>query len=217
MDKQEVVKRMCESGVLPVFRTSDMQHLTAASRAIYDGGIACVEYTMTMPDALDLIRQGVAELPKDICLGAGTITDGKTVDAAVQAGASFIASPGISKKMIKGCRRNGVASVVGAVTPTEIMKALDLGADVIKVFCAASVGPVFFENMLGPFPGICMMAAGGITLQNLTDYIRAGAEIVTYVPNLVDPAAYAAGDGAPLTRTAQTYVETVKAARQSRQ
>ncbi len=215
MTKQEVVKRMCESGVLPVFRTSDVRHVTAASRAIYDGGIGCVEYTMTMPAALDLIKQGAAELHKDLCLGAGTITDGKTVDAAVQAGASFIASPGISKKMIKACRRNGVVSVVGAVTPTEIMNALDLGADVIKVFCAASVGPVFFENMLGPFPGICMMAAGGITLQNLTDYVRAGAEIVTYVPNLVDPVAYAAGDAAPLIRTAATYVEAVKAARQS--
>ena len=216
MNKQEVVKRMCESGVCPVFRTSDVRHVTAASRAIYDGGIGCVEYTMTMPSALELVKRGVAELPKDICLGAGTITDGKTVDAAVQAGASFIASPGISPDMIEACKSHGVASVGGAMTPSEIMKALELGADVIKVFCAASVGPVFFENMLGPFPGICMMAAGGITLQNLKDYIQAGAEIVTYVPNLVDPAAYAAGDGAPLTRTAVTYVETVKAARQSR-
>jgi len=216
MNKQEVIKRMCESGVLPVFRTSDVKHLTAASKAIYDGGIGCVEYTMTMPNALEMIKQGTASLPKDLYLGAGTITDGKTVDLAVQAGATFIASPGISPEMIKACNRNGVASVVGAVTPTEIMNALDLGADVIKVFCAASVGPVFFENMPGPFPGICMMAAGGITLQNLKDYIRAGAQIVTYVPNLVDPAAYAAGDGAPLTRTAVTYVETVKAARQSR-
>ena len=86
MNKQEVVKRMCDSGVLPVFRTSDVRHLTAASRAIYDGGIGCVEYTMTMPDALEMIRQGVAELPGDLCLGAGTITDGKTVDAAVRAG-----------------------------------------------------------------------------------------------------------------------------------
>jgi len=216
MNKQEVIKRMCESGVLPVFRTSDVRHLLAASKAIYDGGIGCVEYTMTMPNALELIKQSVAGLPKDMCLGAGTITDGKNVDLAVQAGARFIASPGISPEMIKACKRNGVASVVGAVTPTEIMNALDLGADVIKVFCAASVGPVFFENMLGPFPGICMMAAGGITLQNLKDYIRAGAEIVTYVPNLADPAAYSAGDCATLTRTAATYVETVKAARQSR-
>ncbi len=216
MNKQQVIERMCESGVCPVFRTSDVRHLTAASRAIYDGSIACVEYTMTMPDALELVKRGAAALPKDLYLGAGTVTDGKTVDAAVKAGASFIASPGISPEMIKACRNNGVASVVGAVTPTEIMNALDLGADVIKVFCAASVGPVFFENMLGPFPGICMMAAGGITLQNLEDYIRAGAEIVTYVPNLLDPAAYAAGDAAPIARTATTYVETVKAARRSR-
>jgi 2-dehydro-3-deoxyphosphogluconate aldolase / (4S)-4-hydroxy-2-oxoglutarate aldolase len=215
MNKQEVIKRMCDSGVLPVYRTSDVTHLTTASKAIYDGGITCIEYTMTMPGALDLIRQSAAALPKDTALGAGTVTDGKTVDLAVAAGASFIASPGIAPEMIKACVKNNVVSVVGAVTPTEIMNALDLGADVIKVFCAASVGPVFFENMLGPFPGICMMAAGGITLQNLKDYVAAGAQIVTYVPNLLDPGPYAAGDGAPLMRTAAKYVEAVKAARQA--
>jgi 2-dehydro-3-deoxyphosphogluconate aldolase / (4S)-4-hydroxy-2-oxoglutarate aldolase len=215
MSKQEVVTQMCESGVLPVFRTSDVRHLMAASRAIFDGGIGCVEYTMTMPNALELIREGAANLPEGLCLGAGTITDGKSVDLAVQAGAAFIASPGISPEMIKACKRNDVTSVVGAVTPTEIMNALDLGADVIKVFCAASVGPVFFENMLGPFPGLCMMSAGGMTLQNLKEYIRAGAQIVTYVPNLADPEAYAAGDCGPITRTAAKWVETVKAARES--
>jgi 2-dehydro-3-deoxyphosphogluconate aldolase / (4S)-4-hydroxy-2-oxoglutarate aldolase len=214
MTKQEIVKLMCDSGVLPVFRTSDVKNLMAASKAIHDGGIGCVEYTMTMPNALELIKKGAAELPKSLCLGAGTIIDGKNVDLAVQAGAKFVASPGIAPEMIKACVKNNVVSVVGAVTPTEIMNALDLGADVIKVFCAASVGPVFFENMLGPFPGICMMAAGGMTLANLKDYIRAGAQIVTYVPNLADPAAYAAGDTATMTRTAKTYVETVKAARQ---
>jgi 2-dehydro-3-deoxyphosphogluconate aldolase / (4S)-4-hydroxy-2-oxoglutarate aldolase len=216
MNKQEVVKLMCDSGVLPVFRTLDVKNLMAASKAIYDGGIACVEYTMTMPNALDLIKRGAAELPKGVCLGAGTVVDGKNVDLAVQAGAKFIASPGIAPEMVKACVKNNVVSVVGATTPTEIMNALDLGADVIKVFCAASVGPVFFENMLGPFPGICMMAAGGITLANLKDYIAAGAEIVTYVPNLLDPAAYAAGDSETLTRSAVKYVDTVKAARQSK-
>jgi 2-dehydro-3-deoxyphosphogluconate aldolase / (4S)-4-hydroxy-2-oxoglutarate aldolase len=216
MTKQEVVRLMCDSGVLPVFRTFDVKNLMAASKAIYDGGIGCVEYTMTMPNALDLIKKGAVELPKGVCLGAGTVVDGKNVDLAVQAGASFIASPGIAPEMIKACVKNNVVSVVGAVTPTEIMNALDLGADVIKVFCAASVGPVFFENMLGPFPGICMMAAGGITLANLNDYMRAGAQIVTYVPNLADPAAYAAGDIATLTRTATTYVNAVKAARQAK-
>jgi 2-dehydro-3-deoxyphosphogluconate aldolase/(4S)-4-hydroxy-2-oxoglutarate aldolase len=215
MNKKEVIERMCASGVLPVFRTSDIRHLTAASNALYDAGIACVEYTMTMPKALEMIQQGTAALPKDLFLGAGTIVDGETVDRAVQAGAKFIASPGVSPAMIEACNRHGVVSVVGAVTPTEIMHALDLGADIIKVFCAASVGPVFFENMPGPFPGICMMAAGGMTLQNLKDYIVAGAQIVTMVPNLADPDAYASGDCQIITRTAAKWVAAVKAARQS--
>jgi 2-dehydro-3-deoxyphosphogluconate aldolase / (4S)-4-hydroxy-2-oxoglutarate aldolase len=213
MNKKEVIERMCASGVLPVFRTSDIKHLTMASKAIYDAGIACIEYTMTMPDALRMIAEGAAALPKDACFGAGTVVDGETVDKVVAAGARFIASPGISPPMIEACRRHGVVSVVGAVTPTEIMNALDLGADVIKVFCAASVGPVFFENMPGPFPGICMMAAGGMTLLNLKDYIAAGAQIVTYVPNLADPDAYAAGSPEPIRCTAAKWVEAVRAAR----
>jgi 2-dehydro-3-deoxyphosphogluconate aldolase/(4S)-4-hydroxy-2-oxoglutarate aldolase len=213
MDKKAAIECMCASGVLPVFRTQDITHLLPATKALYDGGIGCVEYTMTMPSALEMIKKGVAELPKDLYLGAGTIVDGETVDKAVQAGASFIASPGISESMVKACVRNGVVSVVGAVTPTEIMRALDLGADVIKVFCAGSVGPVFFENMPGPFPGIRMMAAGGMTLNNLKDYIKAGAEVVTMVPNLCDPEAYASGDCKTIAATAKKWVEAVKDAR----
>jgi 2-dehydro-3-deoxyphosphogluconate aldolase / (4S)-4-hydroxy-2-oxoglutarate aldolase len=213
MTKQEVVKIMCASGVLPVFRTSDLTHLIPVSKALYDGGIGCVEYTMTMPNALEMIKKAVAELPKEVCVGAGTVVDAKTVDLAVDAGAKFIASPGISDEMVNACARRGVASVVGAVTPTEIMRALDLGADIIKVFPAASVGPVFFENMPGPFPGICMMAAGGMTLQNVASYIVAGAKIVTIVPNLYEPEAYAKGDCDTIMKMASKWVEAVKSAR----
>jgi 2-dehydro-3-deoxyphosphogluconate aldolase / (4S)-4-hydroxy-2-oxoglutarate aldolase len=215
MNKQAVIEQMCASGVLPVFRTQDITHLIPVTKALYDSGMPCVEYTMTMPRALEMIKKGTDELPKDLYLGAGTIVDGETVDKAVQAGASFIASPGISEPMIAACVRNGVVSVVGAVTPTEIMRALDLGADIIKVFCAGSVGPVFFENMPGPFPGIRMMAAGGMTLNNLKDYIKAGAEVVTMVPNLAEPEAYAVGDCEPIARTAKKWVDAVKAARQA--
>jgi 2-dehydro-3-deoxyphosphogluconate aldolase/(4S)-4-hydroxy-2-oxoglutarate aldolase len=213
MTKKEVIEQMCASGVLPVFRTSDITHLIPATKAIYEAGIACIEYTMTMPNALEMIAKGAAELPKGVLLGAGTVVDGKTVDLAVKAGAKFIASPGIAPEMIAACNRNDVVSVVGATTPTEIMNALGLGADVIKVFCAGSVGPVFFENMPGPFPGICMMAAGGMTLDNLKDYIRAGAKIVTMVPNLSDPEAYASGDCETIKRTAAKWVAAVKNAR----
>ncbi len=211
--KQEVIEWMCQSGVLPVFRTNDVRNLFPASKAFYAAGIGCVEYTMTMPGVLDLVREGTASLPKDLLLGAGTVMDGPTVELAVAAGAKFIASPGISAEMVQACQAHGVVSVVGAATPSEIMQALRLGADVIKVFPAISVGPGFFAEVLGPFPGICLMAAGGMTLQNIRDYVAAGAAIVTLLGNGLDPAAYAAGDCPAITRGAIKWVEAVLAAR----
>ena len=211
MNKQQVLDRLCASGILPVFRTDDTRNLLAASRAFYDAGAGCVEYTTTMPNVLPLIAEGRAALPGDLLLGVGTVMDGRGVDAAVEAGARFIASPGTSREMIDACRRLDVVSIVGAMTPTEIMRAVDLGADVIKVFPAVSVGPGFFVNVLGPFPGLHMMAAGGMTLAAIPDYIAAGVEIVAFLANGLEPAAYAAGDCAAITRTAAQWVAAVRA------
>jgi 2-dehydro-3-deoxyphosphogluconate aldolase/(4S)-4-hydroxy-2-oxoglutarate aldolase len=216
MDKQQVVERMCESGVLPVFRTFDVKHLLPASRAFYDAGIACVEYTLTMPNALQLVAEACASLPEDLLVGAGTIMDGPAVDLAVKAGAKFIASPGCSPDMVAACRRHGVVSVVGAATPTEIMQALKHGADVIKVFPASSVGPSFFAEVLGPFPQARLMAAGGITIGNVKDYVLAGAEVVTLLANGLDAQAYATGKVQDITRAAKTFVAAVREAREAR-
>ncbi len=213
MNKQEVIERMCRSGVLPVFRTNDVKNLLPASRAFYDAGIGCVEYTMTMPGALDLIREGAATLPANLLLGMGTAMDGRMVEAAVAAGAKFIASPGLSAEMVEACNRLGVVSVVGTITPTEIMEAMRLKADVIKVFPATSVGPGFFAEVLGPFPGLCLMAAGGMTLANLAQYVAAGARVVTLLGNGLDAAAYASGDCAAITRAARRWVDAVRVAR----
>jgi len=213
MNKQEVIERMCRSGVLPVFRTNDVKNLLPASKAFYDAEIGCVEYTMTMRGALELIREGAATLPKDLLLGMGTAMDGRMVEAAVAAGAKFIASPGLSAEMVEACNRLGVVSVVGTITPTEIMEALRLGADVIKVFPATSVGPGFFAEVLGPFPGLCLMAAGGMTLANLGEYVAAGARVVTLLGNGLDAAAYVGGDCPAITRAARKWVEAVRAAR----
>ena len=216
MDKQEVIRRMCESGILPVFRTNDVQNLFSASKAFYDAGIGCVEYTMTMPNALQLVSEGVASLPKDLLLGAGTVMDGRTVDGAVEAGAKFIASPSLCTEMIRACRRNGVVSIVGAFTPTEIMTAVELGADIIKVFPAGTLGPGFFIDVLGPFPGLHLMAAGGMTILTVKDYIDAGVEIVTFLANGLEPVAYAMGDSSTITSTAAKWVEAVRTARQTK-
>jgi 2-dehydro-3-deoxyphosphogluconate aldolase/(4S)-4-hydroxy-2-oxoglutarate aldolase len=216
IDTKQVLQRMCESGILPVFRTNNLQHLFPASRAFYDAGIGCVEYTMTMPGALALIREARSRLPKDLFLGAGTVMDAKSVAQAVKAGATFIASPGFAPEVVKACKRHKVVSVVGAMTPTEMMEALSLGADVIKVFPANAVSPAFFAEVLGPFPGVCLMAAGGINLANVRDFVAAGAQIVTLLGNGVDAEAYASGDSAAITRAARKFVKAVQEARSSR-
>ncbi len=215
-NKKEVIRRMCQSGVLPVFRTTDMRYLLSATQAFYDAGIGCVEYTMTMPDVLSFLREASATLPMDLFLGLGTVLDGRTVDAAVDAGAQFIASPGLNAEMVEACKRRGVASVVGVMTPTEIMEAVRLGADVLKVFPAGAVTPEFFGDVLGPFPELCLMAAGKTVMQNLGAYIEAGAEIVTLLANALDAEAYACGDSAAITRAAKKRVEAVRAARQAK-
>ncbi len=214
-NKKEVVRRMCQSGVLPVFRTSDMQYLLSATQAFYEAGIGCVEYTMTMPDIIPFLRQASASLPMDLYLGLGTVLDGRSVTAAVEAGAQFIASPGCNAEMVEACKRHGVVSVVGVMTPTEIMEAVRLGADVLKVFPAGAVTAEFFGDVLGPFPEVCLMAAGKTVLQNLAAYIQAGAEIVTVLANALDVEAYATGDSAAITRAARKCVEAVRAARQA--
>lgn len=213
MQRDELIERMCGPGLLPVFRTHQLEHLMAASRAYCEAGISCIEYTLTMPDALTLVHRAVAELPAGCAVGAGTVMDPGTVELAVQAGATFIAGPGFCPEVVAACRRLGVVSVVGAITPTEIMLALRAGADVIKVFPASAVGPSFFAEVLGPFPGVRLMAAGGINLGNVSDYVRAGASVVTVLANGLAAPAYEEGRMADLRAAAQQLLTTIAAAR----
>lgn len=215
VSKQEIVRRMCQSGILPVFRTQDAKNLIAATKAFYDAGVACVEYTMTMPNVLEMVAQATKQLPADLFLGVGTVVDGPTVDRAVAAGATFIASPGLRPEMIEACNHHGVASVVGVMTPTEVMEAVRLGADVIKVFPSAAVGPEFFADVLGPFPGLHLMSASRTAWRDMKAFIAAGAEIITFLGEGMDAAAYAAGDFAAIKDEAARRVEAVRAARQT--
>ncbi|MFC1462512.1 bifunctional 4-hydroxy-2-oxoglutarate aldolase/2-dehydro-3-deoxy-phosphogluconate aldolase [Verrucomicrobiota bacterium] len=213
MNKETVIKTMCDSGVLPVFRTDDVTHLIPAAKAFHDAGIGCVEYTMTMPNALELIKESAATFPEDLLIGIGTVLDGNTVEQAAEAGATFVACPGHNRDIIEACNHTGMVSVMGAITPTEIMQARSLGADIIKVFPADSVGPRFFTSIHGPFPDLHLMAAGGMTLSSLGDYVSAGAEVVTLLGNGLDPTAYATGDCPAITRAATKWVDAVRTAR----
>lgn len=216
MTKDAVLQRMCASGILPVFRTDNLANLIPATRAFYDAGIGCAEYTMTMPNALEMLREAVRTLPSDCFLGLGTVLDAQTVDTAVAAGAKFIASPGLRAEVVEACVRHNVVCVAGIMTPSEIMEALRLGADVMKVFPSAAVGPEFFSDVLGPFPGLHLMAASKSAMDNHRVYIQAGAEIITCVGNLLDVKAYESGDFATIQRKAAALVESIRNARQGK-
>lgn len=210
MEKYEIVQRVIDRGVLPVFRTDLVDHLIPASLAFIEAGLDVVEYTMTMPNALKLIEKGRAELPADTLLGAGTILDAETARAAILSGAQFLVSPGLATDVIEVGHRYGVPVVPGAVTPTEVMQALRFGVDIIKVF-PSNVNMSYFADLLAPFPQAKFLAAAaGITPDVMRQYFAAGAKVVTLAAQIVDAEGFRQGKFAGITKAARQYVETLR-------
>lgn len=214
MEKSQIVQRVIDRGVLPVFRTDRVEHLIPASLAFIEGGLDVMEYTMTMPGALKLIEKGRAELPADALLGAGTILDAETARVAILAGAQFLVSPGLATDVIEVGHRYGVPVVPGAVTPTEIMQAMRFGVDLIKVF-PSNVNMAYFADLLAPFPQVKFLAAaGGISTDVMKQYFTAGAKVVTLAAQNVDAEGFRRGKFAGITKIARRYVQAVREFRQ---
>ncbi len=152
-----------------------------------DGGVTVVEITMTVPDALDVLRQVRHALGDRILLGAGTILDPETARAALLAGAEYLVAPTLNLDVIRLCQRYDKLVMPGAFTPTEILTAWEAGADIVKVFPAEVVGPAFFKAMRGPLPQIRLMPTGGVDLTTAADFLRAGACCLGVGSQLVEP------------------------------
>ncbi len=210
MEKNQIVQRVIDRGVLPVFRTDQVENLIPASLAFIEGGLDVLEYTMTMPGALKLIEKGRAELPADTLLGAGTVLDAETARAAILSGAQFVVSPGLAPDVIEIGHRYGVPVVPGALTPTEIMQALRYGVDIIKIF-PSGVNMSYFSDLLAPFPQVKFLAAAaGITPEVMKQYFAAGAKVVTLAAQIVDAEGFREGKFENLIKIVRKYVETVK-------
>ena len=213
MNRQTLEKYISECSVLPVFRTEDTAGLLCAAGALYAGGMRVIEFTMTMPQPLRLIEQAVAELPQDALIGAGTVLDVPTARAAMLAGAQFIVSPVLDLDIIDACHRYGVPVIPGVFTPTEIQQACRLGVDFVKVFPACSLGPRGLSELLGPFPGLHMIASGIGGLQYVSDYIAAGAEAVCVAGQEIDAVAYSKRQADVLTSRARELVAIAQRSR----
>lgn len=212
MKKEEVLSKIAESGVVAVIRLKDADKLSKVIEAVRVGGVKCIEITMTVPGAVEIIRKLVAEMPSDVLIGAGTVTSVQNAEDVIAAGAKFVVSPVLNIDVIKVCKKQSVACMPGCYTPTEIFTAWNAGADVCKVFPATSLGPKYFKDLSGPFPHIKLMPTGGVTIDNVGEWIAAGAVAVGIGSDLLDKKAIDEGNFNVLTeRAAKMYANFIKA------
>src|SRR5471032_716741 len=191
MSKEDQLRQVLDCGLVAVVRSQDSQQLVEVVRALADGGITVAEITMTVPGALDVIKQARAALGDRVLLGAGTILDPETARAAILAGAEYIVAPTLNVEVIRMCQRYDKLVMPGAFTPTEILAAWEAGADIVKVFPADVVGPAFFKALRGPLPQIRVMPTGGVDLKAGTAFLQAGACCLGVGGQLVEPQAIA--------------------------
>lgn len=213
MSGNESLQRVLDAGIVAILRAPSSEHLTNVARAVCEGGIDVIEVTFTVPNALQILAAVKKELGSRVLLGAGTVLDPETARAALLAGAEFIVAPAVNLDVIRLCKRYDKPVMPGAFTPTEILAAWEHGADIVKVFPSDSVGPGYIKALKGPFPQIRLMPTGGVNLQTLPDFIKAGACVVGVGGSLVEQQAVRDGNMDRLRDLAAQYVQVLKAAR----
>lgn len=187
MDKAEVLKKIHETKIVPVIRADSNDEARKLIDAILAGGINIIEITMSVPGAVQLIDTLSAEFQNTTVIGAGTVLDEKTTRNCISAGAKFIISPMFSAEIIKICRESNVAAMPGALTPTEIFAAWKSGADVVKVFPISATGGVsYIKAVKSVLSEIKLMPTGGVNLQNIAEFIKAGVFAVGIGSDLAD-------------------------------
>ncbi|MCM3790112.1 bifunctional 4-hydroxy-2-oxoglutarate aldolase/2-dehydro-3-deoxy-phosphogluconate aldolase [Domibacillus indicus] len=202
------LERLKEGKLVAVIRGAQPEQVIPIAQALQEGGIVSLEITADTPKVCSVI-EGVKETFGDnIIVGAGTVLDPETARAVIMAGAEFIFSPTVNVETIKMAKRYGVISIPGALTPTEILTAYEHGADLIKVFPAGAMGAGYFKDLKGPLPHIPLMPTGGITLDNIADYFKAGAAAAGLGSALVNPAKLQTEESyKELTKMAQAFSE----------
>jgi 2-dehydro-3-deoxyphosphogluconate aldolase / (4S)-4-hydroxy-2-oxoglutarate aldolase len=215
MTEQDVVHKIGEIGIVPVVRASTVEDATRAVEAICAGGIPILEITMTVPNAVSVIRHVIREHRNSALIGAGTVTTGEQAEQCIQAGAEFLVSPGLSMQVLAVARACAKLVIPGVLTPTELMHAQDNGAKLIKVFPCGNVGgPKYLQSLKGPFPNVALIPTGGVNASNAADYFAAGAFALGVGGDLVNASALRTGNLAKITQAARELVQVVREARE---
>lgn len=212
-DRERNLQTIIDTGIVAVIRGQNPCELLNAIRAIEAGGVEAIEITMTVPGAIDIIREVSSQLRGQVVVGVGTVLDAATARLAILAGADFVVSPVYRQEIVAMAKRYSKLVIPGGFTPTEILAAWEAGADAVKVFPATELGPEFFKDMHGPFPEVRLTPTGGVNLDNVGEFIKAGACFVGVGTSLADEAMISQGRWADLTARANRFVEAVQNAR----
>lgn len=214
MDKQQVRNQILEIGVVPVVRASSAAEARLAAQAVCDGGIPIVEVTMTVPGAIDVIRELRKSAPSSVLIGAGTVLDAEAARRCVDAGAQFLVSPGLNLPTVEFAAKSGILMLAGALTPTEVITAWNAGSDFVKVFpCGQVGGAKYIKALRGPLPQIPLVPTGGVNLNTAAEFIESGAAALGIGGELVQAEALKAGKAEVIIENAKKFLTIVKQAR----
>lgn len=210
--KLQVLQKIMDCGIVAVVRADNSEQALKIADACIQGGVAAIEITFTVPGAADVIKDLAKTYTKgEIILGAGTVLDPETARAAILAGAQYVVSPSLNFETIKLCNRYQVPIMPGAMTIKEVVEAMEAGADIVKVFPGETFGPAFIKSIKGPLPQAPLMPTGGVSLDNVSDWIKAGCVAVGVGGKLTGGAKK--GDYQSITDIGRQFIAKIRQAR----
>jgi 2-dehydro-3-deoxyphosphogluconate aldolase / (4S)-4-hydroxy-2-oxoglutarate aldolase len=210
--KEQIISRIKEGGLVAVVRAEGAEQAVWITEACIEGGVAAIEITFTVPGAQDVIGELAKRYTKgEIILGAGTVLDPETARIAILSGAQYVVSPCLNGETVKLCSRYQIACMPGAMTIKEVVECMEAGADIVKVFPGELFGPAIIKAIKGPLPHAPLMPTGGVSLDNVGEWIKAGSVAVGVGGNLT--AGAKKGDYASIASIARQFVEKIREAR----
>jgi 2-dehydro-3-deoxyphosphogluconate aldolase/(4S)-4-hydroxy-2-oxoglutarate aldolase len=214
MSSREVKQQLEDAGLVPVLRARSIAEALAVTEAMIDGGVTVVEVTMTVPGAIDVLKELKKKYGSKVLLGSGTVTTAEQAEATIEAGAEFVISPSLHPAVIAKTKELGKVSIPGALTPTEVITAWNAGADYVKIFpCSAMDGAPYLKALLAPFPFLKLIPTGGVTLATAANFITAGAVALGVGSDLVNLKAIAEGKPEIIRDAAKAYIDLIQLTR----
>ncbi|EIW20168.1 2-keto-3-deoxy-phosphogluconate aldolase [Pelosinus fermentans] len=212
MEKEKVITKICDGGLVAVIRAETSEQAKKITEACIAGGVTAIELTFTVPGAHEIISD-LAKLysPEEILLGAGTVLDPETARIAILSGAQYVVSPCLNRNTVKLCNRYRIPIMPGAMTIKEVVEGMEAGADIIKIFPGELFGPAFVKAIKGPLPQARIMPTGGVSVDNVGEWIKAGCVAVGVGGNIT--AGAKTGDYQSITDKAKQFVEAIRLAR----